>query len=331
MKALVCQEYGSLDGLRLADLKDPSVGPGEALVSVSAAALCFPDILLVQGQYQTKIKPPFIPGNEIAGRVSEIGAGVKNVKVGDVVFGRTAYAGGGGGFAEKVSIPSELLWKVPGGVDPAVAAAFALNYATSLHGLRDCGHVKAGETLLVLGAGGGVGLAAVELGKMFGAQVIACASSSSKLDACKSRGADHLVNYETDDLREAIKRITGNKGVDVIFDPVGGRFAEPAMRGLAWQGRYLVVGFTSGDIPKLPLNLALLKAASIIGVYLGGQTERNPAITDNLVSELLAFLKDGKLHPLLASEYTLDDAKRAFQDLRDRKVSGKAVVTIKAR
>src|SRR4051794_5128311 len=265
MKAVLCKQYGPPDTLTFEELPSPRAGAGEVVVAVKAASVNFPDVLIIQNKYQFKPPLPFSPGSELAGVVKEVGAGVTNVKAGDKVIAFTTY----GAFAEEVKTEAGRLLPLPEGMDFASGAAFLLTYGTSDHALRDRGALKAGETLLVLGAAGGVGLAAIEIGKALGARVIACASSEEKLAVCKAHGADDLINYSTQDLREAVKAATGGKGPDVIYDPVGGIYAEPAFRSIGWRGRYLVIGFANGEIPKLPLNLTLLKGASLVGVFWG--------------------------------------------------------------
>jgi NADPH:quinone reductase len=258
----------------------------------------------------------------VAGEVIAVGAGVTHVKAGD----RVAAFCGVGGFAEEVIAPAAATTPLPPDMDFKVAAAFTLVYGTSWHAIRDRAALKAGETMLVLGAAGGVGLAAVEIGKAIGARVIAAASSAEKLAICKEHGADALINYETEDLREAIKRETGGKGVDVVYDPVGGKFAEPAFRSIAWRGRYLVIGFASGPIPALPLNLALLKGASIVGVFWGEFAKREPKANLAGMAELLTWLREGKIKPLISRTYSLDDAPQALNDLMQRRATGKLVI-----
>src|SRR6185436_2806424 len=265
MKAGLCKQYGPPDTLTFEELPSPRAGAGEVVVSVKAASVNFPDVLIIQNKYQFKPPLPFSPGSELAGVVKEVGAGVTNVKAGDKVIAFTTY----GAFAEEVKTEAGRLLPLPEGMDFASGAAFLLTYGTSDHALRDRGALQAGETLLVLGAAGGVGLAAIEIGKALGARVIACASSDDKLAVCRAHGADDTINYAAEDLRERIKALTGGRGADVIYDPVGGPYTEPALRSIAWRGRLLVVGFAAGEIPKIPLNLTLLKGCSIVGVFWG--------------------------------------------------------------
>src|SRR5204862_7087961 len=272
MKAVLCKQYGPPESLVIEELPSPTAGPGEVVVSVKAASLNFPDVLIIQNKYQFKPPLPFTPGSEMSGLVKEVGADVKGFKPGDRVIAFTTY----GAFAEEVKVDAGRLVPIPEGMDYNSAAAFLLTYGTSDHALRDRGALKAGETLLVLGAAGGVGIAAIEIGKALGARVIACASSAEKLEVCRQHGADETINYATEDLRQRIKDLTDGKGIDVIYDSVGGPYTEPAFRSIAWRGRLLLIGFAAGEIPKLPLNLALLKGASIVGVFWGDFTRREP-------------------------------------------------------
>src|ERR1700704_4544736 len=272
MKAVLCRQFGPPESLVVEDLPSPRPGAGEVVVSVKATSVNFPDVLIIQNKYQVKPPLPFSPGSEVAGIVKTVGEGVTSVTPGDPVLAITAY----GAFAEEVKTDARRLLAIPDGMDFATAAAFGLTYATSEHALVDRGALKAGETLLVLGAAGGVGLAAIEIGKILGAHVIACASTDDKLAVCRAHGADETINYATEDLRERIKALTSGNGPDVIYDPVGGAYTEPALRSIAWRGRLLVVGFAAGDIPKIPLNLTLLKGCSIVGVFWGEFARREP-------------------------------------------------------
>jgi NADPH2:quinone reductase len=326
MKAVLCKETGSIEALVVADVPSPHAGPGEVVVSTRACGVNFPDVLLVQGKYQVKPPVPFSPGVEIAGVVKEVGEGVTHVKPGDPVAGSVPY----GGFAEEVLAPAKNLLPVPPDLDMRVAAAFTLTYGTSYHALADCARLQAGETLLVLGAAGGVGLAAVELGKLLGARVIAAASSEAKLATCERFGADVIINYEQEDLREALKRAGGTAGIDVVYDPVGARFAEPAMRSLAWRGRYLVIGFAGGEIPRLPLNLALLSERSIVGVYWGAWSAREPESNRANLARVLDWIMQGKAKPLVSRTFPLARAADALNDLANRRVLGKVVLVTDA-
>jgi len=324
MKAVLCKEFGPPESLVIEDLPSPKPGQGEVVISVKAASVNFPDVLIIQNKYQFKPPLPFSPGSELAGVVKEVGAGVGNVKAGDKVIAFTTY----GAFAEEVKTEAARLVPLPGKMDFATGAAFLLTYGTSDHALRDRAALKAGETLLVLGAAGGVGLAAIEIGKALGARVIACASSDDKLAVCREHGADETVNYSTEDLRERIKALTGGRGVDVVYDPVGGPYSEPAFRSIAWRGRLLVVGFAAGDIPKLPLNLALLKGASIVGVFWGDFARREPRQFAESIRQLGAWYSEGKLRPHVSQTFPLEKAVDALQLMAARQVKGKVVLTV---
>src|SRR4051794_19780473 len=289
VKAVLCKQFGPPESLVMEELPSPTAGSGEVVVAVKAASVNFPDVLIIQNKYQFKPPLPFSPGSELPGGVKEVGAGVTNVKAGDKVIAFTTY----GGFAEEVKTEAGRLLPLPEGMDFASGAALLLTYGTSDHALRDRGAVKAGETLLVLGAAGGVGLAAIEIGKALGARVIACASSEEKLAVCRDHGADAAINYAAEDLRERIKALTEGRGVDVVYDAVGGAYTEPAFRSLAWRGRLLVVGFAAGEIPKLPLNLALLKGASVVGVFWGDFARREPQRFRASVEQLGRWYREG--------------------------------------
>ena len=322
MKAVLCKQYGMPDTLVLEEVASLAPAAGQLVVSMKAAGVNFPDALIIQGKYQVKPPMPFSPGSELAGVVKAVGEGVQNFKLGDAVI---AYAGYGA-YAEEVAVDARTCIPMPAGVDFKVAASFMMTYGTSYHALKDRARLQPGETLLVLGAAGGVGSAAVELGKLMGARVIAAASSEDKLEACRKLGADATINYSSEDLREAIKRITEGKGVDVVYDPVGDKFAEPAMRDMAWGGRYLVIGFAAGEIPKIPLNLPLLKGFSIVGVFWGSFTRKEPKQNQANVQELLGWIAAGKLKPLVSAAYPLAEAARALKDVLERKVMGKVVL-----
>ena len=322
MKAVLCKTWGPPDALVVEDLPSPKPGKGQISISVKASGVNFPDVLVIQNKYQFKPELPFSPGSEIAGAVKEIGEGVRGFATGDRVMAliRT------GGFCEEVAVDAALAAPIPAGIDFTVAASFGLVYATAYHALKDRAQIKPGEKLLVLGAAGGVGLAAVELGKLLGARVIACASSDDKVETCRRHGAQDAINYEREDLRDAIKRLTDGAGVDVAFDPVGGKYAEPAMRSMAWNGRYLVVGFAAGEIPKIPLNLALLKSCSIVGVFWGEFARRESGLNAANLNELTEWLRVGKIKPLVSATYPLERAADALKDLMNRKVRGKVVL-----
>jgi NADPH2:quinone reductase len=324
MKAVLCRAYGPPSTLAVDVIDSPEPGPGEIRIAVKAAGVNFPDTLIVQGKYQFKPEPPFSPGAEVAGTVSAVGAGVTDFAVGDRVAASMLW----GGYREAVVVPAAAAHRVPAGVSDEIAAAVTLTYGTVYHGLKDRGHLQPGETLLVLGAAGGVGLAAVELGRLMGARVIAAASSPDKLETCRKYGATDTIDYEKEDLREALKRIAGERGVDVVCDPVGGRYSEPAFRSMAWAGRHLVIGFAAGDIPRLPLNLALLKGASIVGVFWGQFARIDPAANRANMDQVMAWIAAGKLSPLVSKTYPLASAPQALDDMMNRRVQGKIVLTV---
>ncbi|POR49493.1 NADPH2:quinone reductase [Paraburkholderia eburnea] len=321
MRAIRCNQYGPPDTLTLEDLPDLVPGPGQVVIDVKAAAVNFPDVLIIENKYQVKPQLPFTPGAEVAGIVRAAGAGVKLAPGARVV----AYVGNGG-FAEQAIADASACVPLPDAADFATAAAFTLAYGTSHHAVVDRAQLKAGETMLVLGAAGGVGLAAVEIGKVLGARVIAAASSDEKLDVCRRFGADDTINYSTEDLRERIKALTDGKGPDVIYDPVGGIYAEPAFRSIGWRGRYLVVGFANGEIPKLPLNLALLKGASLVGVFWGDYARREPQNNAAAFAQMVGWIGEGKLKPYVSKRYKLADTAQAFKDMASRKVTGKIII-----
>lgn len=322
MKAIVCKDWGPPDSLELQDLPDLVPQAGEVVVEVRAAGVNFPDVLTVQGKYQYRPELPFTPGNEFAGTVRAVGEGVSHFKAGDRVIGFAR----SGAFAEQVRAPADVLMPMPPDMDFDIAAAITLTYGTSHHAVVDRAQLKAGETMLVLGAAGGVGLAAIEIGKALGARVIAAASSAEKLEVCRAHGADVLIDYSKEDLREALKAATGGKGPDVIYDPVGGPYTEPALRSIAWRGRHLVIGFAAGEIPKLPWNLMLLKGASVVGVFWGEFAKREPKGNVAAMREMLGWMAEGKLKPLVSQRYALAETAQALNDMADRKVTGKVVI-----
>jgi NADPH2:quinone reductase len=324
MKALVCRAYGPLENLTLEDVPDPEASPGQVVVAVRACGINFPDVIIVQGKYQFKPSPPFSPGGEVAGVIEAVGRGVEGLKVGDAV---TAF-GPFGGLAEKLATDPLHVVKMPEGLDFVTASCLTTAYGTTLHALRDRAQLKPGETLLVLGAAGGTGLSAVQIGKRMGARVIAAASSDEKLATCKAHGAEHLVNYAKEDLKERVKALTGGAGVDVVYDPVGGPYTEQALRATGWNGRFLVIGFTAGEIPRVPTNLTLLKGCSIIGVFWGMFMARNPAQGRAQLEEILAWAKEGSLKPHVHATYPLERALDALVDMDQRRVQGKAVVVM---
>ena len=324
MKALLCKQFGPPESLVLEDVPSPRPGAGEVVVSVKAASVNFPDVLIIQNKYQFKPPLPFSPGSELAGIVKEAGPGVTSAKPGDKVIAFTAF----GAFAEEVKTEAARLLPMPEGMSYEEAASFILTYGTTDHALRDRAQFKAGETLLVLGAAGGVGVSAIEIGKALGARVIACASSAEKLEVCRQHGADETINYAVEDLRERIKALTDGKGVDVIYDAVGGAYTEPAFRSIAWRGRHLVIGFAAGEIPKLPLNLALLKGASVVGVFWGDYTRREPKSFAESARQLARWYQEGRLKPHVSATFPLAKAADAMNLLASRKAKGKVVVTI---
>jgi len=324
MKAILCKSYGLPHTLELCDTDSLSASPKKVVIQVKACSVNFPDTLIIQNKYQFKPELPFSPGGEVSGIVKEISEGVKNIKVGDSVFALCGW----GGFAEEVEVDASRVFQILPTMDFVTAASVMYNYGTSYHALKDRAQLKNGETLLVLGAGGGVGLAAVELGKLMGAKVIAAASSEEKLGVCIQKGADETINYLQEDIRAGIKRITGGSGVNVVYDPVGDQYAEPALRSIAWGGRYLVVGFAGGDIPKLAFNLPLLKGCSVVGVFWGQFTEKESLNNLKNMEELASYFSQKKLSPHIYKRYSLSEAPQALADLMDRKVIGKAVVVV---
>ena len=322
MKAIICEQWGGPETLKLLDVAMPEPGPKQIRVRVAAAGVNFPDVLIIQKKYQVQPTLPFSPGAEIAGTITSLGSEVKGLSVGMAV----AALCGTGGFAEECIVDAALCMPLPANVAMPLAASLVLAYGTSWHALRDRAALLPGETLLVLGAAGGVGLAAVEIGKAIGARVIAAASSAEKLSVCREHGADECIDYTKEDLREALKRITGGKGVDVVFDPVGGSFTEAAFRSIAWRGRHLVIGFADGNVPVLPLNLALLKGASLVGVFWGDFAKREPQNNAAGIKEILGWITKGVLKPRISKQYSLAEAPLALMDMAARKVIGKVVV-----
>ncbi len=323
MKAVLCKELGPPEKLVVEDVPSLRPAKGQVVISVKAAGVNFPDTLIIQGKYQFKPELPFSPGGEVAGVVKELGEGASGVKVGDRVIATTTW----GGFAQEMVVDADRLIPMPDAMDYVSGSAFVLTYGTSYHALVDRAQLKAGETLLVLGASGGVGLAAVQIGKALGARVIAAASSDAKLAVCRQAGADEIINYASEDLRARVKVITGGRGVDVVYDPVGGAYSELALRDMAWNGRFLVVGFAAGEIPKIPLNLALLKGCSIVGVFWGAftRTERERNRRNN--QELMRMFSAGKVKPYIHATYPLERAVEALNDVVQKRVSGKVVLT----
>ncbi len=322
MHAWLCETPTGIDALTWKELPTPQPGAGEVLIEIKAASLNFPDILIVQNKYQMKPDLPFVPGSEYAGVVTAAGEGVKHLKVGQNV----ACLSGTGGFGTHTVAPADRCMPLPPGFSFVDAAAFIMIYATSHHALVDRAQLNAGETVLVLGAAGGVGTAAIQIAKAMGARVIAAASSDEKCALCQSIGADETINYSTTNLRESLKNLTAGKGPDVIYDPVGGDFAEPAFRSIAWRGRYLVVGFASGPIPALPFNLALLKGASIVGVFWGDFSKREPKANAAMMGELAQWYGQGKIKPVIDSTMPMSELKAAYAHMGSRGVKGKLVM-----
>ncbi|MBO9550551.1 NADPH:quinone oxidoreductase family protein [Pseudomonas sp.] len=325
MKAVLCKTLGPARDLVLEDVASPVPKKNEILLDVQAAGVNFPDTLIIEGKYQFQPPLPFSPGGEAAGVVAAVGERAGNFKVGDRVMALTGW----GAFAEQVAVPFYNVMPIPEHMDFATAAAFGMTYGTSMHALKQRGQLQPGETLLVLGASGGVGLAAVEIGKAMGARVIAAASSAEKLAVAKAAGADELIDYSQASLKEEIKRLTGGQGVDVIYDPVGGELFDQAVRGLAWQGRLLVVGFASGTIPQMAANLVLLKGAAVLGVFWGAFAQRQPEDNAANFRQLFAWHAEGKLKPLVSKTYPLAEAGAAIEELGQRRAVGKLVVLAK--
>jgi NADPH:quinone reductase len=324
MKALMCEKFGPIQDLKIREINLPTLQENEVLVDVAYAAVNFPDALMVQGLYQTKPPFPFSPGHEVSGIVRVIGSNVSHLKRGDRIFCAPSY----GGFAEQIIIQSHQAIPLPESIHLKTAAALTLTYGTSWHALKNLAKLQKDEIVLVLGASGGVGSAAIELSKHLGAQVIACASSAEKLKVCKELGADHVINYEIEDLKTKIRELTQQKGCNVVYDPVGGKYAEIALRSLGWRGRHLVVGFASGEIPKIPLNLALLSERSIIGVFWGDWVRRNPDKHLESMNHMMELIMQKKINPLITETFQFADAVAAIEHLNSRKAIGKVVIEI---
>ena len=322
MQAWICDNPTGVDALTWKETPTPEPGKGEVRVAIKAASLNFPDLLIVQGKYQMKPNPPFVPGAEFAGVVEAVGEGVKHLAVGTQVAGFA----GTGGFGTHTVAPAAMLMPLPPAFSFEDAAAFLCTYGTSYHALMDRAALKVGETVLVLGAAGGVGTAAIQIAKAAGAKVIAAASSDDKCALCKQLGADETINYSTGNLREELKTLTGGKGPDVVYDPVGGDLTEAAFRSIGWRGRYLVIGFANGTIPALPLNLALLKGASIMGVFWGEFAKREPQNNAACLMQLAAWYMEGKINPLISARYPLAKVADAFNALASRTAAGKVVI-----
>lgn len=323
MKVVVCKAWGPPESLILEERPALDAAPGKVVVSVKASSVKFSDTLLIQNKYQTQPELPFIPGGEVTGVIKAVGAGVEGWKVGDRVGAQTTY----GGFAEEVLVDPARLTAIPEGIDYANATGLSSTYGTAYYALHDRGQLRGGETLLVLGAAGGVGLAAVEVGKLLGAKVIACASNDEKLAVCREHGADETINYDVEDMRARVKAITQGKGVDVVLDPVGGRYSELALRDMAWGGRHLVIGFTAGEIPKIPLNLPLIKGCSVVGVWIGAFAKQEPERHKANAAAVWKLLAEGKIKPHISGSYRLEQVADALNALSHRKVSGKIVLT----
>ena len=322
MKAIICSKYGLPNTLEYKEVDDPKPKKGELLVAIKACSVNFPDTLIIQGLYQYKPEPPFSPGSDIAGIVEEVGEGVTQFKVGDEIVGFNPY----GGFAEKVTVNANVCFPKPKGMSMVNASAFLMAYGTSYHALKDRGELKEGDTVLILGAAGGVGITAVELAKLMGAKVIAAASTDEKLELCKKFGADEVINYSKENLKERTKELTNGLGVNLIYDPVGGDYSEAAFRAIAWKGKHLVVGFANGSIPKIPLNLPLLKGADVTGVFWGAFTQKEPKKSMQNVTDLVTWFLTGKLNPHIDNTYSLQDAPKALEAIMNRKVKGKIVI-----
>lgn len=323
MRAVVASRHGGPEVLEVSDVADPVLGAGQILVEVEACSVTFPDLLMLRDMYQFKPGLPFIPGGEVAGVVRQVGPGVEGFEAGSRVIGST---GSVGGMAELALTRADSTVALPAGADPSDAAGLLYGYGTSYHALADRARLAAGETLVVLGAAGGVGLAAVELGRAMGARVIAAASSPDKLAVCVEHGADATIDYSRQDLKEAIRSLTGGQGADVVYDPVGGPYSEPALRSTAWDGRFLVVGFAAGEIPRIPLNLALLRGASIVGVFWGAFASRYPQRNRENLTTLVGWWQDGRIRPHTSASYPLAQAADALADLDQRRATGKVVV-----
>lgn len=325
MKAVRCHKFGPPEDLVVEEVPEPTATAGKVVVNVHAAALNFPDLLIIQDKYQFKPTLPFSPGGEVSGIVHAVGEGVTSVKPGDRVIAWSPF----GCFAEKVAFDEAMVVPIPAGISFEAASTLLIAYGTTYHALVDRAALQKGETLVVLGAAGGVGLAAVEMGKLLGARVIACASSEEKLEVCRAHGADACINTTTDNVRDKLKEYAP-RGADVVYDPVGGALSEVALRAIAWKGRFLVIGFAAGDIPKIPLNLVLLKGCNIVGVFWGAFTGKETARYREGLTELFSWVREGKLSPRIAGTYKLDDAAMALREMAARKVIGKLVLVTDA-
>jgi NADPH2:quinone reductase len=323
MRALTCKAWGPVADLVIEEWDDPVPDDDELVIDVKAAGINFPDILIIAGKYQDKIPPPFIPGNEASGVVSAIGEKVSRFAIGDKVI----VAARGGAFAEKCKVRQDAATAMPDSLDFEQAAGFSVTYGTSYHALKQCADLQSGDSLLVLGAAGGVGITAVQIGKAMGARVIAAASTDEKLEFAKSAGADEVINYSTQSLKEAVKELNGG-GVDVVYDPVGGELAQQAFRSLAWHGRHLVIGFTSGDIPQIPANIALLKEAKLVGVWWGTWLAKHPQEHMQNMQELGEMISSGSIQPHISESFDLNDFEDAFRIITERRALGKVVLRV---
>lgn len=324
MKALLCKTLDGPDALEIGEVAEPTAGDGQVIIRVRAFALNFFDTLMTRGKYQFKPELPFSPGGEISGEIAALGAGVADLAVGDRVCAFISH----GGAREMVAVDAGKVVKLADNVSHEVAAGISITYGTAMHGLRDRGRLAAGETVAVLGASGGAGLAAVEISKLMGATVIAAASSEEKLEVCRQHGADMLLNYSENDLKQALRDLTDGRGVDVVYDCVGGPYAEPALRSIAWMGRFLVIGFAAGEIPKFPINLMLLKSCDVVGVFWGKEVELNPDMHRDNMEQVLAWVESGQLKPHVHATYPLAETAEAMKLLDQRIVKGKVIVTV---
>jgi len=322
MRTVLCKQFGPPESLVVEEVPAPTAGPGMVVVDIRACGVNFPDVLVIQDKYQFKPKLPFAPGGEISGVVSELGEGVTNLSVGDRVLASAGF----GGFAEQQAIPAAAAVPIPDSMDFPTAAAFLMTYGTSYYALKDRAQLQPGENLVVLGAAGGVGLSAVELGRAMGARVIAAASSEEKLAVCREHGADETIDYSREKLKDRMKELTGGKGADVVYDPVGGEYSEPAIRAMAWEGRFLVIGFAAGEIPRIPLNLTLLKSCQIVGVFWGAFVGRDPEANRRNTRELFDLFEAGRIKPYVSSSYPLERAAEALVEIAERRAKGKIVV-----
>ncbi|WP_026776732.1 NADPH:quinone oxidoreductase family protein [Polaribacter sp. Hel_I_88] len=322
MKAILCTKFGKPETLQYKEIETPSIKSDEILLNVKACSLNFPDTLIIQGKYQFKPEFPFSPGSDVAGIIEKVGKDITHLKKGDEVVGFIPF----GGFAEKAVVKAKDCFPKPKGMSMVNAAAFLLAYGTSYHALKDRANLQKGETILILGASGGVGLTALELAKLMGAKVIAAASTKEKLALCQQYGADELINYTEENLKDTVKELTKGKGVNIIYDPVGGDFSEQALRAIAWKGRHLVVGFANGEIPKIPINLALLKGASMVGVFWGAFVQKEPKKSLENSIQLLTWFAKGDLKPHIDKIYSLKNAPKALESMMQRKTKGKIVI-----